>query len=77
MPARWLYDAIGSALFEAICLLPWYRITRAETAMLERIGRRDRPRCCRQVTEVIELGPGSGEKLARLLAPFARRADRR
>jgi len=71
IPARWLYDAVGSALFEAICLLPWYRITRGETAMLERIGpeiARLRP----QLREVIELGPGSGEKLSRLLAPLAR-----
>ena len=30
LPSRYLYDALGSALFEAICELPWYRITRAE-----------------------------------------------
>ncbi len=71
IPARWLYDAVGSALFEAICLLPWYRITRAETAMLDRIApeiARLRP----QLREIIELGPGSGEKLSRLLTPLAR-----
>ena len=33
---RYLYDALGSALFDAICRLPWYRITRAETRLLAR-----------------------------------------
>jgi len=74
MPARWLYDAIGSALFEAICLLPWYPITRAETAMLERIAP-EVARLLPSVADVVELGPGSGEKLARLMAPFAERQD--
>jgi dimethylhistidine N-methyltransferase len=73
LPARWLYDAIGSALFEAICLLPWYPITRAETAMIDRTAP-EIARALPSVTEVVELGPGSGEKLARLLTPFARRA---
>ena len=36
LPARWFYDALGSALFEAICRLPWYRITRSESALLAR-----------------------------------------
>jgi L-histidine N-alpha-methyltransferase len=69
---RWLYDALGSTLFEAICLLPWYTITRAETRLLERlapeIGRR-----LPHVDDFVELGPGSGEKLARLLTPVLRR----
>src|SRR5581483_7787362 len=34
LPSRYLYDALGSALFEAICWLPWYRITRAEERLL-------------------------------------------
>ena len=39
LPSRYLYDALGSALFEAICQLPWYRITRAERDLLARRGR--------------------------------------
>src|SRR5205814_5486456 len=27
LPSHYLYDALGSALFDAICRLPWYRIT--------------------------------------------------
>ena len=72
LPPRWLYDAIGSSLFETICLLPWYKITRAETAMLDRLAPVIAMRLP-AVREVVELGPGSGDKLARLLAPFARR----
>ncbi len=39
LPSRYFYDALGSALFEAICELPWYRITHAERALLERHAR--------------------------------------
>ena len=39
LPSRYFYDPLGSALFEAICELPWYRITRAERALLERHSR--------------------------------------
>ena len=48
VPPRWFYDALGSALFEAICRLPWYRITRSETALLDASRRRNchgRGRC--------------------------------
>src|SRR5918996_5656467 len=34
LPSRFLYDPLGSALFDAICRLPWYRITRAERRLL-------------------------------------------
>ena len=34
LQSKYLYDALGSSLFEAICRLPWYRITRAETRLL-------------------------------------------
>ena len=28
LPSRYLYDDLGSSLFEAICRLPWYRIAK-------------------------------------------------
>lgn len=34
IPAKFLYDARGSALFDAICNLPEYYLTRTETAIL-------------------------------------------
>jgi L-histidine N-alpha-methyltransferase len=65
IPSRYLYDALGSRLFEAICRLPWYKITRGESALLERQG----PAILadfRAPPTVIELGAGSGEKLSLL-----------
>ena len=71
LPSRWLYDTRGSLLFETICLLPWYRITRAELGLLaERgadIGRLSRP------TEIVELGCGNGQKLVTLLRALGAR----
>jgi L-histidine N-alpha-methyltransferase len=69
---RWLYDALGSSLFEAICLLPWYTITQAEMRLLDRVAHEIALRLP-HVHEFVELGPGSGEKLARLVTPFLRR----
>ena len=34
IPAKFLYDARGSALFDDICELPEYYLTRTETAIL-------------------------------------------
>ena len=67
LPSRFLYDALGSALFDAICHLPWYRITRAE----QRLLRQHAPNIGRLIGQggrVVELGCGNGEKLATLLA---------
>jgi len=36
IPAKFLYDARGSALFDAICELPEYYLTRTETDILRR-----------------------------------------
>ncbi len=67
LPSRFLYDTLGSALFDAICHLPWYRITRAELRLLARHGA-----AIGQMLDgggrIVELGSGNGEKLATLLA---------
>ena len=76
LPSRYLYDPLGSALFEAICRLPWYGLTRAETRLLTAHAP-DVWRSAHAVDAVAELGPGSGEKLALLLAAApARRKPR-
>ena len=66
LPSRYFYDPLGSALFEAICHLPWYSITRAERRLL---GARasDIMQRLPQVSTLVELGPGSGEKLSMLV----------
>ncbi len=66
LPSRYLYDALGSALFEAICHLPWYGITRAESRLLDAYAA-DVFRLVAPVRRVVELGPGSGDKLRRFL----------
>lgn len=73
LPSQYFYDALGSQLFEAICQLPWYPITRAENRLLERFA----PSMVAGVpgvSDLIELGSGSGEKLALLLRAFNGRA---
>lgn len=65
LPSRYLYDGLGSALFDAICHLPWYRITRAERELLGRHGRRIL--ALSDVESIVELGGGNGEKLVTLI----------
>ncbi len=66
LQSKYLYDPLGSSLFEAICRLPWYRITRAERALLDRHAPEIVARLCVDegaVPLVVELGCGSGEKI--------------
>jgi dimethylhistidine N-methyltransferase len=66
LPSRYLYDALGSALFDAICRLPWYPVTRAEQRLLRRHGA-DILRLADPLATIVELGSGSGEKLRTLV----------
>jgi dimethylhistidine N-methyltransferase len=67
LPCKFFYDQRGSALFEAICEVPEYYLTRTELgiletyagAMAERIG----PHC-----RLIELGSGASRKVRLLLS---------
>jgi dimethylhistidine N-methyltransferase len=65
LQSRYLYDALGSSLFDAICRLPWYRITRAEARLLRQHAREIASSVPGWLDEptVVELGCGSGEKL--------------
>lgn len=67
LPSRYLYDELGSSLFEAICHLPWYQITRTEQALLEAHAATIFDRLP-SISRVVEFGPGSGEKLSTLMA---------
>jgi dimethylhistidine N-methyltransferase len=66
LPSRYLYDELGSCLFEAICRLPWYPIARAETRLLAR-HRDEILAGVDRLGRIIELGGGSGAKLATLI----------
>jgi L-histidine Nalpha-methyltransferase len=64
LQSKYLYDALGSSLFEAICRLPWYRITRAETWLLAQHGAAIVAALGEdEGSTIVELGCGSGEKL--------------
>jgi L-histidine N-alpha-methyltransferase len=63
--SKYLYDALGSCLFEAISRLPWYRITRAEGRLLSRWADQVVAPLTDPLT-LVELGCGSGEKIAML-----------
>jgi len=65
IPSQYLYDGLGSALFEAICHLPWYGVTRAEHRLLARDAGKVLTGDCRLL---VELGPGNGSKMASLLS---------
>ena len=58
---RYLYDDLGSALFEAITRLPEYGVTRSEEKLLLDCARQMVALLPRRV-EVVELGSGSGRK---------------
>lgn len=66
LPTQYLYDRLGSALFEAICRLPWYRIAAIEQRLLDIHGPAIHAHAG-ALTSVVELGPGSGEKLLTLV----------
>jgi dimethylhistidine N-methyltransferase len=69
----YFYDALGSQLFEAICRLPWYPLMRAESALLARHAA-EMVGALGDGATLVELGCGSGEKLARLCEPLCRRS---
>ncbi|HVT92480.1 MAG TPA: L-histidine N(alpha)-methyltransferase [Bryobacteraceae bacterium] len=62
LPARWFYDHTGSALFEAITLLPEYGLTRADLRLLEEHSGEIARRLSGRPVRVVELGSGGGKK---------------
>src|SRR6058998_422158 len=71
LPSKYLYDDVGSALFEVICHLPEYGLTRADERLLRRHASDIVDRVGGPVA-VAELGSGSGRKTRWLLEAFAR-----
>ncbi|SKB40644.1 L-histidine N(alpha)-methyltransferase [Sphingopyxis flava] len=66
IPARWFYDAAGSALFEDITALPEYYPTRSETDLLKRHAAAIAD-AAGPGRAVVELGSGSSTKTPLLL----------
>jgi L-histidine N-alpha-methyltransferase len=72
LPSKYLYDDVGSALFEVISRLPEYGLTRADERLLRRHADEIVDRLAGSVA-VAELGSGSGKKTRWLLEAFCRR----
>lgn len=68
IPAQYFYDERGSQLFEQICDLPEYYLTRTETAILQSCAV-DLANCTGPC-EMIELGSGSSTKTRLLLDAY-------
>jgi dimethylhistidine N-methyltransferase len=66
IPAKFLYDARGSALFDAICELPEYYVTRTETQILRRVAP-EIAKLAGQNCALVEFGSGSSVKSRLLL----------
>lgn len=65
IPSKYFYDCTGSRLFEEICTLPEYYLTRTEISILETIAPciiGSSPRL-----DLVEMGSGSEEKISRLI----------
>jgi len=69
LSASYFYDEMGSALFEAITLLPEYGLTRADERVIARCAS-DLAAGFHGEALVAELGSGSGRKTRRILEAF-------
>jgi L-histidine Nalpha-methyltransferase len=72
LPSKYLYDELGSALFDAICLLPEYGLSRAGMRLLQHYSQEIVSLLPAPVM-VAELGSGSGQKTRLLLEALSRR----
>jgi L-histidine Nalpha-methyltransferase len=72
LPSKYLYDEVGSALFEVISHLPEYGLTRADERLLRRYASDIVERLPMPVA-VAELGSGSGKKTRWILEALSRR----
>jgi L-histidine N-alpha-methyltransferase len=69
LPPRWFYDALGSALFSAICNLPEYYVTRTEESILA-AHRAEIVAAIGSPVSLVELGSGDSRKTRLLIEAF-------
>ena len=69
---KYFYDQLGSQLFEAICLLPEYYLTRAENEILEHYADEIVASVAGDIT-LIEMGSGSASKTRLLIEALLRK----
>src|SRR3954466_2833639 len=71
LPSKYLYDDVGSGLFEVISVLPEYGLTRADERLLRRHAAEIVEHLSTPVV-VAELGSGSGKKTRWILEALCR-----
>ena len=69
---KYFYDELGSQLFEAICLLPEYYLTRAENEILEHYADAIAASVDGEIT-LVEMGSGSASKTRLVIEALLRR----
>lgn len=72
LPSKYLYDEVGSGLFEVICALPEYGLARADERLLRRYSTEIVSKLKGPVI-VAELGSGTGKKTRCILEALCRR----
>lgn len=72
---KYFYDELGSTLFEAICLLPEYYLTRAENEILERYADEIVASVNGRNTTLLEMGSGSASKTRLLIEALLRKQN--
>ena len=73
IPSKYLYDEVGSALFEVITVLPEYGLFRADERLLREYAETIAAILPPGRVAVAELGSGSGRKTSWILEALARR----
>ena len=71
LPSKYLYDEVGSALFEVISVLPEYGLTRADERLLRHHAKEIVSRLASPLL-VAEFGSGSGKKTRWILEALSR-----
>jgi dimethylhistidine N-methyltransferase len=74
LPCQFIYDEVGSKLFEEICLLPEYYPTRCELSIIKARSTEIAALCAPQ-TAVVEMGPGNAQKTRFILTDLRKSAS--
>src|SRR5215210_6734827 len=70
---KYFYDELGSQLFDAICLLPEYYLTRAENEIFARYADEIVSALDAEKMSLLEMGSGSASKTRRIIEALLKR----
>jgi L-histidine N-alpha-methyltransferase len=70
---KYFYDELGSQLFEAICLLPEYYLTRAENEIFARYSDEIVSEISSEKVSLVEMGSGSASKTRLIIEALLKR----